>query len=70
MEFQIIDTYSIGVEAELVLGMTLNCIQPPPQGSINFPVPVLSPDKGDGWRYTGRKRPRRLKSAKTTTQVT
>ena len=26
--------------------MTLNCIPPPPQGTINFPVPVLSPDKG------------------------
>jgi hypothetical protein len=26
--------------------MTLNCIHPPPQGTINVPVPVLSPDKG------------------------
>jgi hypothetical protein len=29
-----------------VLGMTLNCIHPPPQGTNNVPVPVLNPDKG------------------------
>ena len=29
----------------LVLGMTLNCIHPLPQGTNKVPAPVLSPDK-------------------------
>src|ERR1700733_11511048 len=47
-----------------VLGMTLNCIYPPPQGTNNVPAPVLSSDKegrfARWWRYAGSKRPRRL----------
>jgi len=31
-----------------VLGMTLNCIHLPPQGTNNIPVPVLSPDSATG----------------------
>src|ERR1043165_6514400 len=65
--------FSYGYAA--VLGMTLNCIHPLPQGTNKVPAPVLSPDKmrkvcQNGWRYTDRKKTRRLKSAKITTQVT
>ena len=37
--------YKMGM-VYFVLGMTLNCIHLPPQGTNNIPVPVLSPDRG------------------------